>query len=239
VRANGYADQVIACFERDSLLTLHYNKDIADGKWAHQMDQVRIGYRYWQQPPRNIMPTVARVEPSASSDLFFLEKDGCVSMEAHHFARSQGTDAIHWEVIPDLGRTGSGVTTFPANVYPKATDSVYLEYDFQSVTTGEVEVQIFLAPTLNFNGNKGLRYALSFDGGPETLVNFNGHYDGSLGRWQGERVIKSFSRLSLPTSGRHTLRIRVLDSGVVLEKILVDFGGVLPSYLGAPEGVGS
>jgi hypothetical protein len=235
-RANAYADRVKACFERDSLLTIHYNQEIADGKWAHQMDQVRIGYRYWQQPPRNILPAVEYVDRKAE-DAIFVEKEGYVSMEAHHFTRSEGTEQIHWEIIPDLGRTGSSVSTFPANVYPQAGDAIYLEYDFQCESVGEVEVQLFLAPTLNFNANKGLRYALSFDGGTETIVNFNGHYDGSLGRWQGERIIQSPTKMMLAAAGRHTLRIRVLEPGIVLEKVLLDFGGLQSSYLGAPETV--
>jgi hypothetical protein len=36
-------------------------------------------------------------------------------------------------------------------------------------------------------------------------------------------------------SGKHTLRFRILDAGIVLEKILIDTGGLKPSYLGAPE----
>jgi hypothetical protein len=35
--------------------------------------------------------------------------------------------------------------------------------------------------------------------------------------------------------GKHTLRFRVLEPGIVLEKILINTGGLQPSYLGAPE----
>jgi hypothetical protein len=51
-----------------------------------------------------------------------------------------------------------------------------------------------LAPTLNFNHNKGLRYEISFDGGTPQIVNFNGHYRGELGRWQSEHIIKSATK---------------------------------------------
>jgi hypothetical protein len=36
-------------------------------------------------------------------------------------------------------------------------------------------------------------------------------------------------------AGKHSLRIRVLDAGIVLEKVMIDLGGLKPSYLGAPE----
>jgi len=56
--ANIWADEVKKCFERDSLLTLHYNTEIAGGKWKHMMDQIRIGYTYWQEPKQRVMPEV-------------------------------------------------------------------------------------------------------------------------------------------------------------------------------------
>jgi hypothetical protein len=235
LRANSFADKVKECFLRDSLLTVHYNKDIADGKWAHQMDQVRIGYSSWNDPPRNIMPKVEYVYREVPKEKRFIESDGYISIEACNFARSQGADKLKWQVIPDLGRTEAGVSTFPQNVYPAEKESVYIEYDLQTVSSDDVEVQVWLAPTLNFNANKGLRYALSFDGGKEEIVNFNGHYDGSLGKWQGERIIQSITKMKIGKAGNHTLRIRVLEAGIVFEKIILDFGGLKPSYLGAPE----
>ncbi len=36
-------------------------------------------------------------------------------------------------------------------------------------------------------------------------------------------------------AGVHTLRVYMIDPGVVLEKIVVDLGGLRPSYLGPAE----
>ena len=235
LRANAYADKVKECFLRDSLLTVHYNSNISNGKWPHQMDQIRIGYTNWQQPPQSVMPKVEYVYREVPKEKRFIEKDGYISIEACHFARSRGTNKIRWETVPDLGRTGSAVSTFPQNAYPQANDNIYLEYDLQTVSSGDAEVLMFLSPTLNFNANAGLRYALSLNGGKEEIVNFNGHYDGSLGRWQGERIIQSSAKLSITSAGNNTLRIRVLEPGIVIQKIILDFGGLKPTYLGAPE----
>ena len=235
LRANAFADNVKECFERDTLLTIHYNSNISNGKWLHQMDQIRIGYSYWQQPPRSVMPKVEYVNREIPKEKRFIEKDGYISIEADNFARSLGTNQIRWEIIPDLGRTASAVSTFPQNVYPQTNENVYLEYDLQTLSSGEVEVHIFLSPTLNFNANRGLRYALSIDGGNEEIVNFNAHYDGSLGKWQGERIIRSVTKMSISEAGNHTLRLRVLEAGIVFQKIILNFGGLQASYLGAPE----
>jgi hypothetical protein len=236
VRANEYARIAKECFARDSSLTVHYNKDIAAGKWAHQMDQVRIGYTSWNDPPVNIMPALEYVYKQVPAEKRFIESDGYISMEACHYARAKGSDRISWIRVPELGKTKGSVTTFPQNVYPKDNEDIYVEYDLQTLSDGgTVEVELRLAPTLNFNANKGLRYALSFDGGKEETVNFNGHYDGSLGAWQGERIIISKTKMTMGGKGDHRLRIRVLEPGIVIEKVLIDMGGLKPSYLGAPE----
>ncbi|WP_107821554.1 glycosyl hydrolase 115 family protein [Mangrovibacterium marinum] len=235
--ANDWADVVETCFVRDSLLTIHYNQQIAGGKWNHLMDQTHIGYTSWADPKTNIRPKVIQVEvPEVpNSELAFEEADGYVSIGAANYQKANGSDKIHWEVIPDLGKTGSAVTTFPQNAYPAKGDSVYLEYAIDFKSTGQFDVQVLVLPTLNFNANKGLRYAISFDGGAEQIVNFNGKYRGELGQWQAERIIATTTQHHIPQAGLHRLRIRVLEPGIVLQKILIDTGGLKPSYLGAPQ----
>jgi hypothetical protein len=235
--ANRWADEAKACFDRDSLFTVHYNQQIANGKWNHQMDQIRIGYTYWQQPNVRKMPRLFRIEQPQipQSQLAFDEADGYVSIEAANYQAANGTEKIHWEVIPDLGKTGSGVTTFPQNAYPTATDSVYIEYAVNFKSTGTFDVHVLVSPTLNFNANKGLRYAVSFDGGEEQIVNINGAYRGELGKWQADRIIETTTPHRIETAGVHRLRIRVLEPGIVLQKIMINTGGLKPSYLGAPQ----
>ena len=60
--ANDYAAQAHALFHADADLSYYYNHTLAGGKWDHMMDQTHIGYTSWQQPNRNIMPTVKEVE---------------------------------------------------------------------------------------------------------------------------------------------------------------------------------
>lgn len=234
--ANYYADEVKVKFERDSILQNKYNNEIAAGKWPHMMDQMRIGYKAWHDGPKNILPEVKYLSDSEIIvPKVFVEKDGYVSIHAEHFSTVNNSKKIHWEVIPDFGKTLSGITTFPQNIYPTADDNVFVEYEINFASTGEFNVELLLAPTLNFNSNKGLQYEISFDGEKPQQVNFNGHYKGELGKWQAEHMIHSVTKHTILKSGKHTLRFRVLDPGIVLQKILIDTGGLKPSYLGAPE----
>ena len=60
--ANDFADRVEALFKADADLMDYFNHKFADGKWNHFMDQVHIGYTNWQDPPRNVMPRVSRLQ---------------------------------------------------------------------------------------------------------------------------------------------------------------------------------
>ena len=228
---NNWADKVMACFQRDSILTDYYHKVISNGKWNHLMDQVHIGYTSWNNPPKQIMPQVTRV-PEKEKAYTFIEVDGYVSIEAEHFTRSVAKGETVWSIIPNFGKTRSGITTLPVTRVP---ENMYLEYDIEMKRTGNVQVDLLLAPTLNFNDNKGLSYAISFDGSKEQIINFNGHYNGELGKWQANPIIESRTIHELNEKGKQTLRIRPLNPGIVIEKILINTGGLKPSYLGAPE----
>lgn len=234
--ANYYADKVKTCFKRDSILQDNYNNKISNGKWTHMMDQMRIGYKSWHDEAKNILPEVTYISENKNlSEKKFQESDGYVSIEAENFSSSNNSKEIHWEVIPNFGKTKSGITTFPQNVSPKKEDKIYVEYEINFESTGEINVELLLAPTLNFNSNKGLSYEISFDDEKPQIINFNSHYRGELGKWQAEQIIRSSTKHTILKSGIHKLRFKVLDSGIVLEKIVINTGNLKPSYLGPPE----
>ena len=247
--ANLWADRVAQCFGRDSVLTKQYHA-MNGGKWNHLMSQIHIGYTKWSEPKELVMPEVKRVEGTAKGKLTFptpmpegayyaakkdkyefKERDGYVSIEAEHFTRKTDGASARWTVIPEMGRTLSAITPQPVTA---STEGMALEYDIYTESDAYPRVTLRFSPTLNFN-TKGLSYAVSFDGGEETVVNINGDYNGEIGPIQREGVIDSQTIHGKLKPGRHTLRIRPLDNGLVLQKIMIDLGGMRKSFLGAPE----
>ena len=223
---NYWADRTETLYERDSLLCAFYNHELANGKWNHMMDQTHIGYRIWQEPRRQVMPEVRRSDEQPY--LCHLESDGYISIEAVNNTELSGGVIL----IPRLGKTEGALTVLPAKEH---NGNAYAEFEIQTESSGKAELNVYLAPTLNFNAGKGLRYAVSVDGGQEQVVNFNGHYQGELGPWQAASIIVSKAELDFGAPGRHTLRFRFVDQGPVLQKIVIDFGGAKRSYLGAPS----
>lgn len=239
--ANVWADRVKELYKVDSLLNRHYNKDIANGKWDHLMDQTHIGYTYWQQPEVQVLPAVSYVNtPAAKGTPLFVETDGYVSIEAENASRKSGV----WTVIPNLGRTASAITA------RSATSSTWLEFDVELKSDAAPVLNLILCPTLNYGG-KNHTVALSIDGGAETLldvhkaqfksdmgegwVSINGSLDENTWRkWVGDHAITLVQQLPKVSTGRHTIRVRPVDSAIVFQKVMVDMGGLKPSYLGAP-----
>lgn len=66
---NNLAEKAKALFKKDAEITHYYNNVMANGKWAHMMDQTHIGYTYWQQPENNAMPEVKEIAVPATAEM--------------------------------------------------------------------------------------------------------------------------------------------------------------------------
>ena len=174
----------------------------------------------------------------------FVEGEGFVSIEAEHYIKKTDAGANRWIKIDDYGRTLSGMRAEAPADAPGATpgkDSPCLEYQMYLFSTGKVDVAAILAPTLNFVPGRGLRYAVSFDDEtPQVVTLVPQNYNAQNGNRDWEKSVEDNARYGhtshpLMKSGYHTLKFWMVDPGVVLQKLVVNLGGVKPSYLGPPE----
>lgn len=182
-------------------------------------------------------------EPTRDSLTGFVESGGCVSVEAVHYTAKVAAGAARWEPIDDLGRTLSSMSIFPmtaASITPPE-NSPRLEYKMYLFNPGDVEVQTIISPSLNTEPGRGLRFALSFDDQPPQIVTAvpSGYFvDNGVRDW--EESVRNNARITktsftVANTGYHTLKVWMVDPGVVLQKLVVNLGGVKPSYLGPPE----
>lgn len=260
--ANLYADKVNQLYANDSLITQQYHQ-LNNGKWNHMMSQTHIGYTYWQQPNKQKMPSVYYVsadsivakkdvgvaevkranlpKASAGTSFYQVAKKG-ISIEADHYAKAVNANGITWKILPDHGRTGSAITPFPvtaAEQKPGGT-SPHLQYDIQTDSEGEFSINAYFSPTLNFFASEnGLQYAISVDDEAPQLISLNKEDKtsdrGIWNKWAAENIIIKTSNHKIATSGKHTVKFWMVNPGVVLQKLVLDFGDLEPRYLGPGE----
>lgn len=259
--ANDFAEIAKQLFANDSLLSLQYNH-LANGKWNHMMDQTHIGYTYWQQPDKQKMPDVIYVShasareigskygpadetaeslvPKKNEQTLFYELNGFVSIGAAHFTKKIDAPDIKWKMIPEIGKDGDGITTFPvtSNEQTIGNNSPHLEYEIYTYDSGSVKLQAYFSPTLNFhNEPEGLKYGISIDDEQPQIVSINkdDKDQKTWEQWVANNIIIKTSNHVINKPGKHTIKYWMVSPAVIVQKIVVDLGGVKPSYLGPPE----
>jgi len=167
----------------------------------------------------------------------FVETNGHISMEAEHFSGKNQTGDVEWIVIPDLGRTGSSVTVSPVTADSRNPgEEMVIEYPVHFTTSGEVTVHAYFAPTLNYTGEEGFEYAVAFEGEEPKVINIHeGETHADWQSWVANNINVSTSTHLIKDSGNHILKFYMVDPGLVLQKIVIDTGGLKPSYLGPQE----
>lgn len=180
----------------------------------------------------------------------FTEVNGVVSIEAEHFSSKTDRATAGWQIIPGLGRTGDSMAIFPTTApgFPTIAPEVplsripsqapFLEYRIHLTTPGELKISCFLVPTHPVSGNGGLRYAIAIDEEKPQVISADAGLSVGSPRWS-QNVLNATtiatSKHAVAAAGSHVLRIYMVDPGVVIDKIVIDSGGVRPSYLGPRE----
>ena len=191
---------------------------------------------------KEISISVQAFNPNDKNIKGFVESGGLIAIEAEHFSKNKEEGDRKWIKIDDYGLTLSGMrATAPVNI-PAATpkkDAPCLEYPVYLFSKDTVEINIVTSPLLNFIPNKDIKFAVSFDEQePQYVTNVPDDYKINSPEWSKAVVDQSRQskiKINVPQAGFHTLKVWMIDPGVVIEKIMINTGGLKPSYLGPKE----
>ncbi|MEU8242946.1 glycosyl hydrolase 115 family protein [Actinoplanes missouriensis] len=160
----------------------------------------------------------------------FAEAGGYVAVNADHYDRRVGD----WQLLPDIGKVGNGMAA--------VTGNGRLEYRMTLTTTGPVKISAHLSPRNNVLPGTGLKYAISVDDQPPQTVDIiaaTGADDTTMNRqWArntSDNVNVTTTTHVIDRPGTHTLTFHAVDPTVILQRLVVDTGGVGYSYLGPAE----
>jgi hypothetical protein len=264
-QANFWASRVRNCYQQDSVLCAHYNHDIAGGKWNHMMDQVHIGYTFWNDPRRNSCPATQTVNIESSSNILQnsgdngqlgnqpyseskeanMESSGVSASSSQSFHFNEKDGYVSFEAEHTSERIAGNV---------KWTVIPYFGKTLSGITTMPTTlVPSGAALVYEFTCNKPGKVLLHSLLAP--TLNFSGKgmwfsvqvNDGlpikvnatpskfNVDPLNSRRINEVVTEMNISKAGRCKLRICPLSPAIVFEKFMVDCGGLKRSYLGAPE----
>lgn len=168
----------------------------------------------------------------------FIEADGYIAIEAENYSKSKPAFDFEWQKITQYGRTLSSMSVFPITDYSfsEPLKAPYLEYELYFFSTGEFTLEGIFSPSLAVVPTRGLRYAVAMDKEAPQIINIVA--DMSEPAWEESvrtNARKSLSKHTISRPGLHKLRFYMVDPGVVLEKIIINTGGLANSYLGPQQ----
>lgn len=181
---------------------------------------------------------VTAVKPPTTPQGGFVEADGYIAVEAASAKVVANSADAWWQKVPGLGRNQAAMVAMTKLDYQLSdlSRAPYLEYPLYFHSSGDFTLHSIVAPTLDLLPGRGLRFGVALnDEAPQWLDSLDGH---NQQLWQqevldGVRVVRSTLRVNSP--GQHKLRLYLRDPAVVIEKLLIDTGGLQPSYLGPPQ----
>lgn len=194
---------------------------------------------------KNITVAVRVNNESLKGFTGFVEANGYVSMYAKNFHTSAGSGQNQWIKVSGLGATEASMEAMPLRIAPTGkTDlsdeaikhNASLSYEFYTFNAAPAEVKVYTLPTYPLNRSFEMRYAVSVDNGQATVLNFKTF--GRSTEWkQGVLSNSAVRSVKIPTlsAGKHTLHIYMIDPGVIVNRAVIDLGGLKPFYGLLPE----
>ncbi|MDR3527797.1 MAG: glycosyl hydrolase 115 family protein [Rhizomicrobium sp.] len=167
---------------------------------------------------------------------------GPIAIAASEASKNTAVNGVSWQPIPDYGRAAAGMAIFPVTApsFLPGQPAPRLEYEVYFAKPGTYQVDIVTSPTLDFHADNNLGLAVSLDGqAPDIRYVFTAQSRESetfLGKAFYENAKNNARTMHFTVkadkAGRHSLKLAMIDPGLVLQKIIVHDDELPASYFG-------
>ena len=220
--ANWAARQAQAARDSIEALNSRYNR-LADGKWQGMMT-VPPGFcaLYHQMPELTIAPEAGELS---------------VDMDGLTIHRRSADESFHVVDLKDCVQKDDGVTIVRGIGYDWQAvqlNSGSVSYRLPSVAADSVTVHLYTVPFWPLYPGRGNAVAISIDDAPQQV--FSNPVAEYLRSWK-DQVMRNGARCTLrfavdASRKEHTLRLHAVDEGQMVQRVIVDWGGLQPTYVG-------
>jgi hypothetical protein len=234
--ANWAASQSKEAYDSINNLTLSYNS-MLNGKWNGMM-ALSPGFcaKYQNMPKLNIEGTTSTaidLEPQKSKNIL----EGCTVIDLNQIRNKVTKNGHTLRFIDGIGYDWYALQLGEASelsVDPKNLDGTRVEYEFAGVTSDSLTVYVYSLPFFALHKGKSTQFGISVDMQP-VFVAQNDHKEFSE-PWK-DRVLQngavSVAKFQIDKSlPKHTLTLTCGDPGMIIQRIVIDWGGLKKSYVG-------
>lgn len=235
--ANWAADESQAAFDEIKRLTDHYNS-MLDGKWSRMM-MVTPGVNAKYQK----MPRLVRAERIGSRRVDLAPQqskarlDGCTVIDLGRFSNKVEKDGhavrliggigYDWNVI-QLGQATENLSN------PENLDGTRVEYEFSGVDADTVTVAVYSVPTFPLYQGRSTRFGVSVDGQPAYIAK---NEPPEFSKAWKDQVLRNsaIATAEFPIkqdAAKHTLTLTCGDPGILIQRIVINWGGLKETYVG-------
>lgn len=198
-----------ASYKKIEELTDFYNIKLSNGKWNKMMSM----------HPRNL-PVFDSVKKPEFIKKEQKSTENRIAIQANAFVSQKGLKNYNWKAINGLGYSNNAITLFPLKQQYFKTEKPFAIYEFEIKTSGEYEIEVRLLPTHanNFDHEIGIQLDKN------VLQNFKTNTRDREKTWK-ENVLRNSAIVKLPASnlekGKHTIKVEVNQTGIVLDQLAV------------------
>ncbi|KIW01733.1 hypothetical protein, variant [Verruconis gallopava] len=206
----------------------------------------------WDDVPQNLFETayievigtvdgyekvVVPVRKQYAPDDFtgFVESAGYVSIDAGNWVEKP------YMLLPSMGRPLAGSVTLPNEINFGDIDSVpFLRYNIFTFSEHENAVlELQFNMTLDTDTTGFMEYDFRWDGGQVHTFRLTEDEAGGLPKYWDEAVQdcvwKKNHTVGRVRRGEHTIEVKLKAANMCLEKVVLNIGGLRPTYLGPSE----
>lgn len=168
---------------------------------------------------------------------WYVEDNGCVSINAGKFHRKKENRDITIRSVKGLGYENDcvqlGDATKPSQNMWFTNDTPKAEYDFYTFNAGNATVHIYALPLFPIDSKHDTRYGVMIDDGMvQWMTTAAKEYSSQwrLNVFRNSAI--STINLNIDKPGKHTLKLLCSNPGMIIQKVVIDLGGMKRSYLG-------
>jgi GH43 family beta-xylosidase len=235
--ANWAAEQAKAAYDSINSLTKKYNT-MLNGKWSGMM-MLAPG---WVAKYQN-MPEVVYTEGAGNTPIDLAPQknknqlEGCTVVDLRKIKNKTAKNSHTLRLIEGIGYDWNAIQLGKATeqtVDPKDLNGSRFEYEFSGVNADSVTVYVYTVPFFPLYKGKSTQFGISVDGQPAFIVK---NEPKEFSRAWKDQVLQNgaVAVAKFPVkrvARKHILSLTCGDPGIIIQRTVVDSGGLKDSYVG-------